>query len=175
MASFASDETLLAVSKAGKADLSAWGRGIHLEASTGRTLEELRHRVVADRIVLAASLRVDGVACATESTGAYRSAVSRFYYCIYQAGRAVVYFQKGGDDHQEHSSLPGQLPGDFPDRNRWLNAMTGARLDRNRADYDPYPKSPRAWRGTALSWQAVATDFLATCRAYLRLKGCSYV
>lgn len=175
MTAYAPDDVLLAITQATKAELSAWRRGVYLEASTGRAIEDLRQRAVGDRIALAAEFRMSARACMSDEMRAYRTAVSRFYYSMYHAGRAVVYFQKDGDDHEEHSKLPTHLPGDFPERNRCLNAITNARLDRNRADYEPYPKSQNAWRSMARQWESVSTEFLAMCRVYLRQKGCRHV
>ncbi len=35
-----------------------------------------------------------------------RVAVGRYYYAMYHAMRAVVYFRTPGDDHEQHSDLP---------------------------------------------------------------------
>ncbi len=70
-----------------------------------------------------------------------RVAVGRYYYGMYHAMRAVVYFHVTGDDHEQHSVLPRSMPADFPDADFWKNALKDARLRRNEADYDPYPMS----------------------------------
>jgi uncharacterized protein (UPF0332 family) len=99
--------------------------------------------------------------------------VGRSYYAMYHAVRAVVFLAYGGDDHEAHAKLPGQLPADFSDRTNWENTLKSARFDRNRADYDPYPRTDAAFRTTALETCRAATDLIQECRAYLRGKGCS--
>ena len=175
MAAWAPDETLLDISKARKADLTAWGRGIYLTTSTGRTLPELSQRASADRIALASRFLKSGRTLVAVPGGEYRSAISRFYYSMYHAARSVAFHHHGGDDHQEHSEVPQHLPGDFPNREIWVNALKGARLARNRADYDPYPKNDNRWETEATAIGTTAEDFLRLCRAHLRAKGCAFV
>lgn len=91
------------------------------------------------------------------------------YHCL----RAAAYIYHGGDDHERHSELPRHVPGDFPDRNAWANRLKVARLTRNAADYDPYPKSDIAWRGQASEIKSDADTILQVTRHYLRGKGCT--
>jgi hypothetical protein len=92
---------------------------------------------------------------------------------MYHAARAVVFFTEGGDDHEAHMELPKHLPKDFPDRDQWENEIKAARFERNRADYDPYPKSDGAFSAVARSSLATAERFLAVTRRYLVRKGCN--
>lgn len=174
MSTIASRERLLRISKATKGTFAAWGEGIDIETSTGRTLEELRHRAVADRLTLSKQFLSDGEAILSLGSPFYRSAISRLYYSMYHAMRAVVYLQHGGDDHEKHSALPTSTPGDFPDSALWQNALKNAREHRNAADYDPYPKSARSWEPIAVAVATDARSLLGVARAYVRSKGSIY-
>jgi hypothetical protein len=91
---------------------------------------------------------------------------------MYHSARAIVYYVARGDDHEAHAVLPKHLPNDFPDRDDWENEIKTARLERNRADYDPYPKSDRSFATTARTTTTTATNFLAASKRYLARKGC---
>jgi uncharacterized protein (UPF0332 family) len=91
---------------------------------------------------------------------------------MYHAARAVVFFTYRGDDHQSHQDLPKQLPKDFAERVRWENDIKIARLERNRADYDPYPKSDKAFSQPAKLVLKNAQEFLPLAKRYLNGKGC---
>jgi uncharacterized protein (UPF0332 family) len=108
----------------------------------------------------------------SQSNPPYRIVIARSYYSMYHAIRAVVFFSHGGDDHEEHSALPKHIPPDFPERARWENKLKNARLERNRAEYDPYPKSEKAYAGAATDILTDAQTFLTLARLYLRKKGC---
>jgi uncharacterized protein (UPF0332 family) len=175
MPSFASSETLLRLSKAEKRLLLAWREGVHLEGSTGHSIEELRQRSTADRWGLARAFRRQGDRMMVATPPLYRDALSRYYYSMYHAMRAVVFFTHGGDDHQEHSKLPGFTPGDFPQAMLWQNALKDARTKRNSADYDAYPKSDKAYRSGAVELQGQAQELERLARQYLSEKGCNHL
>lgn len=169
------DAALLRVAKANKKMLVQFREGIHLATSTARTIEDLQSQVCSDRLTLADSLVLTGNKLMKTRPAEYRSAISRFYYSMYHAARAVVYFKYDGDDHQEHSALPAKLPDDFPDTAVWQNALKDARGYRNDADYDPYPAALVSWRDIAKSLQGDAPRFAVIARTYLRGNGCGYV
>ncbi|MBI1927864.1 hypothetical protein HYR99_26945 [Candidatus Poribacteria bacterium] len=102
----------------------------------------------------------------------YRNAISRYYYSMYHAMRACVFVFHGGDDYQEHSKLQSHIPNDFPTGSNWKNILKNARELRNRADYEPYPKSNTTWKQYALSLKNDADLFLSSTRTYLQNKGC---
>lgn len=101
----------------------------------------------------------------------FRSAISRFYYAMYHAARAITFAHHGGDDHERHSVLPRNLPSDLERRNELSAELVGARLLRNQADYDPYPSVSGAWRGEAQSLASTAAGFVQSCEAYALEKG----
>ncbi|WP_436525601.1 hypothetical protein [Actinoplanes sp. HUAS TT8] len=171
------DAELLRISKATKSELDFYGEGVHIVTATSRTLQELQHQASADRLALASSFLVAGQRF-MRLRGAgpeYRSAISRFYYAMYHAARAVVYHVFGGDDHESHSKLPTKLPRDFVNAAVWTNDLKDARSRRNAADYDPYPMDNASWQSIANSLSVKAAQFLVVARQYLKRKGCAYV
>jgi hypothetical protein len=87
--------------------------------------------------------------------------------------RAVVFFSVGGDDHEKHSVLPDHVPSDFPAQAGWQNTLKNARLERNRADYEPYPDSDKGFESAARMVVSDAEALLPIASAYLRRKGCT--
>lgn len=175
MAQYAPVSTLMRVSKASKRDVTHWDEGVRIAGSTGKTIEDLRHRAVADRLALAQSFRRQAEGMLATTPTFYRGAVSRFYYSMYHAMRAVVFFIEHGDDFEAHSKLPGRTPPDFPHTALWQNALKDARLTRNAADYDPYPKSDSAYRKAAHELQQRSAELVRESRRYLRSKGCAHL
>jgi uncharacterized protein (UPF0332 family) len=175
MAQFARSEVLLRVSKAEKQLIANWSEGVSLQSRSGRKLEELRHRATADRFQLALDSRRRGDRLLAATPPLYRDALSRHYYAMYHAMRAVVFFVEGGDDHEKHAELPSRVPPDFTDADIWQNSLKNARTVRNAADYDPYPKAASAWRLDAESLRNDARRLLSLCHKYLRTKGCRYL
>ncbi len=162
---------VLFVSKSDRKKLELLISGASLEKRTGYSIEVLVSKATADRLELSQQLRR-----AAEAAGRrrdFRSATSRAYYSMYHALRATAFFSHRGDDHEEHVRLPQGIPADFPDRARWENDLKGARLDRNRADYDPYPKNDLMFKTTAFELIRKAQDLWPVVRSYLKKKGCS--
>lgn len=141
MSPFAPNDVLRDVTQATEDRLQTWKRGVYVADASGRTIEELHDRAAADRWKLGRDFLSSGRSLKEAPTPRYRDAISRYYYSMYHSARAVVYFHNFGDDFQEHSKLPSGLPGDFPDKVDWSSKLKNARLERNRADYEPYPKS----------------------------------
>jgi uncharacterized protein (UPF0332 family) len=142
---------------------------------TGRTLDDLRHQAVADRFKLARHFVDAGDKLLRARPSQSRSAISRYYYGMYHAMRAVVYYVEKGDDHERHTALPKKTPLDFDNRGMWLNNLKDARERRNEADYVPYPLPSKSFRVTAVALQQNAHDLLRLSSAYLISKGCSHL
>lgn len=102
----------------------------------------------------------------------HRLAVTRFYYAMYHAMRAVVFLEYDGDDYEDHRTLHTKPVGALPAASQWQNKLKNARTFRNQADYDPYPRSDAAWRPTALELRQDSIELLALSRTYLNAKGC---
>lgn len=167
----ATDKDLLFVSKGSKERLDTLVAGTRLVASTGYPIETLRSKAVSDRLELARSILKSAENSLTRPAPSFRTAVSRAYYAMYHTIRALSYFTHGGDDHQEHSKLPASIPTDFPSHSRWENELKRARLERNRADYDPYPRNDRRFEDAAEYLTQNARILLPIARRYLRYKG----
>jgi uncharacterized protein (UPF0332 family) len=166
---------LLNVAKADAHTADLWNAGVVLFQAAGESIFLSQCRVVAARLTYADSIRAHGTAIMALPQPIYRLAVNRFYYAMYHFMRAVVYFDARGDDHQEHSVLPTQIPQHFPNRDQWRTTLKEARLGRNSADYDPYPPADANWQQLATTLQVSAHDLAVQCLQYLRQRGCHYV
>jgi uncharacterized protein (UPF0332 family) len=165
------DEHLLRIAKAHAKEISNFRLGIHLHSTTGYGVDTLVSNASRDRLRLARQI-LAGARWAAGQKPQYRLALARAYYSIYHAARAVVFFVEGGDDHEAHSELPKHIPKDFPNCNLWENTIKTARFERNRADYDPYPKLDHAFADAAKCTLKSAQEFLPLARQYLLRKGC---
>ncbi len=170
---YAPPQRLQRVSTAEHWLLDAWAEGVSLESDTGLSINELRRRAAVDRWWLAHDFRRRGRKMVGQAPPQHRDAVSRFYYSMYHAFRAIVFIEFGGDDHEAHSTLQKSIPQNFPSRQQWSNRLKNARLDRNSADYDPYPKSETAWRSASQRLSADADELLSVTKTYLIATGCS--
>ncbi|WP_127915751.1 hypothetical protein [Prescottella agglutinans] len=106
--------------------------------------------------------------------GEFRASISRHYYAMYHSARAVVFAVVQGDDFQQHSVLPNNLPGDLPPSKAaapWRDELTKARLTRNQADYDLYPLSKEKWEHDARNLAAIAPLFVSAFSDYALDKG----
>ncbi len=166
-------QDLLLVSKAKKTKLDSLATGASLVERTGYSVPQLVIKSTKDRIEFARTLLVSAELAIQGSRPVFRSAVSRAYYSMYHSCRAVSYYIHGGDDHEEHSKLPSNIPHDFPDHSHWENNLKRARYERNRADYDPYPKKDRLFETAANDLIDEARILLPMARKYLRQKGCN--
>ena len=171
----AHDDALLRVGKASKKVLDFYSEAAHLTSLTSKTISQLCEQVCVDRLIMADRLVLTGDKLMRTRPVEYRSAVSRYYYAMYHSVRAVVYYAHGGDDHQAHSTLPSNLPKDFPSHSIWLNDLKDARSFRNDADYDPYPFADSDWKPVAADLATKAPLLAKEARLYLRKKGCGGV
>lgn len=161
---------LLLVSKAKQEKLKNYSEGVSLSARSGKSIEGLKAVVTKDRLSLA-QLQLTAARKAIKSKPPLsRMAISRAYYAMYHSARAITYIDFGGDDHEEHSKLPAHLPDDFSDVQDWKNKLKNARLDRNRADYDPYPKKDSDFKDCAEMLFTDAREFLRLAKVYINSK-----
>ncbi|SFR71243.1 Uncharacterized protein, contains HEPN domain, UPF0332 family [Agromyces sp. CF514] len=96
----------------------------------------------------------------------FRSSISRSYYAMYHAARAIAYASHGGDDYEKHSVLPRNLPGGLDQLALRESQLTDARLLRNQADYDPYPALAPDWEPDARSLYVTASEFVNACEDF---------
>jgi uncharacterized protein (UPF0332 family) len=166
------EQELLSLLKYKKAHIVFLKHGVRLEAIGGAQIDVLMLRVSADRFALARYFLASARRLQRMRPPSFRDSVSRSYYSMYHAARTIAYVFHQGDDHEDHMALYKALPDDFPDVDRWRNDLKDARLRRNEADYDPYPKPDGEFAGVGRSQLATATSFLAEAENYLRTKGC---
>ena len=166
------DDRLNRLAKATNEQINNWKEGVSIQDDFGQAISDLISKAAADRWQFAYEHRHNANKFLKFKPPLYRSAISRYYYSMYHAMRACVFVSYGGDDNQEHREIPSHIPQDFPPSAPWPNILKDARYHRNRADYDPYPKSRTAWKADALQLKKDADLFLSTTRTYLRSKGC---
>ncbi len=164
---------VLYVSKSNQKTLELLKSGASLEKRTGYEIDALVEKATADRLDLSERLRRAAKAATMGNQRSFRSATSRAYYSMYHALRATAYFVHKGDDHEEHQKLPSGIPNDFPNRQGWENDLKNARYERNRADYDPYPKNDIIFAPIATQLIHKAEDLFPIVRSYLKKKGCA--
>lgn len=166
------DDRLIRVGKAERKLIANWDEGVSLQSDSGLTIAELTNLVATDRWHLADRHHRAANRLLSLPRPPYRTAISRLYYAMYHAMRAAAFIFHNGDDHEAHKSLPQNVPDDFPDKDFWANALKTARLVRNSADYDPYPKHARPWAKKAQIIKTDAKGLVRLARDYLRSKGC---
>jgi uncharacterized protein (UPF0332 family) len=126
-------------------------------------------QTVSDRLVLAGvQLRVGDQLIMTQS---FRSAISRHYYAMYHAARAVVFAVEQGDDHEKHSTLPRNLPQSMPNAAQCEADLTDARLLRNKADYDIYPTNEADWENDARALASISAQFVSSFENFALTNG----
>jgi uncharacterized protein (UPF0332 family) len=165
-------QDVLLIAKSTKKTIDLFRAGASLEKRTGYVIDILVSKATADRLELSQALLLASKAAETGANRSFRSATSRAYYSMYHALRATAFFSYQGDDHEEHSKLPSGIPADFANRQHWENDLKNARYERNRADYDPYPKNDLMFRSTAEQLIQKAEELFPIVRAYLQKKGC---
>jgi uncharacterized protein (UPF0332 family) len=175
MSRFADPQILHRVASADAKQLANWKEGVSLESRSSKQIDDLRQRATADRVDMAVAFRRRAAILLNQHPPMCRDAISRYYYSVYHAFRAVVFFNSNGDDHNGHSDLQKQVPTDFPQADIWKNNLKIARELRNEADYDLYPKSDSAWIRNAEQVREIADLAIPEVRRYLRSKECAYL
>lgn len=132
-------------------------------------LGEAIRQVASDRLALASSHLRAGDYLVQRS--AFRASISRHYYAMYHAARAIVFAVTKGDDHQRHNVLARNLPATLPQRPTREQQLTDARLLRNEADYEPYPINEIGWAVEAHGLAATASEFMQALEEYALLNG----
>ena len=165
-------ENLKKISELDSQTINAYRLGAWLCVQSGVDIETLIKNACQDRMKLAYETHAVAKWAHKSSKSLNRLVITKSYYTMYHAARAIVFLMTEGDDHESHSVLPKHLPKDFPDRARWENELKSARLEGNRADYDAYPRTDRAFSPSAVTYLHSAEDFLDVSKGYLTHKGC---
>lgn len=160
------------LAKSNRATTSAWKEGVSLESDTGATIQNILMRLAAARWRLAYSFKNEANRLMQLSPPMYRSAISRYYYSMYHATRACVFIDNEGDDHEAHSQLPTHIPATLDPAGNWQNKLKDARLLRNRADYDAYPRKESAWKTEANDLRIDSLQLMVVTKNFLITKGC---
>jgi len=161
----------LEVAKAKKADLDSWRRGVSIERRAGAAIEDLSKKACQFRLRLAKEFFRAAQIQITQTKPNYRIVIGRGYYSMYHNVRALVYFSHGGDDFEAHSTVAKEIPEDFPDKADWQNKFRIARLERNRADYDPFPLANKSYKASAENVFNDTKNLVSEVTRYLRSKG----
>lgn len=127
---------LLQLAKYKKSQIDWLRNGIRIEQLAGRPIDDLVLHACTARHRLASHFLISANVLLKAKPARHRDSISRSYYALYHAARAVVYCSNKGDDHQEHDQLYRHLPADFPNTDGWKSELKEARLKRNEADYD---------------------------------------
>ena len=103
--------------------------------------------------------------------GSRRAVLSRSYYAVYNASKAIRYVVQGavslrGDDHQKAVDLPD----DFPNVNSWVVDINRLREHRLMADYDGWNATPTEFSLTSKRSLELAASFIEEAKRYLEIK-----
>lgn len=164
------DPELLHFSKSERSTLDNYSEGVVFVQRARKTIHKIKTQVAKDRLELGKSHLRNAIEISKCSPSMHRAVVSRGYYALYHSARAASYISYGGDDFEQHSKLPTRFPDDFPDVAHWKNALKEARLERNRADYDPYPKGDIDFLVSANKIIAEAKKFITLTQKYIKDK-----
>ena len=159
------DGVLLAISSSKISELQA----LRAAGRNPFPIAQMVSQAVSDRLTLAGLWLKSGDALISSSQ--FRVAISRHYYAMYHAARAITFGVNQGDDFERHSDLPRHLPPSIDDPVRREGELTAARLLRNQADYDPYPAGHADWEADARQLAPTAAEFVQACEDTARLEG----
>jgi HEPN domain len=108
---------------------------------------------------------------ASQKKRSRRAVLSRSYYAVYNASKAVRYIVNGsvslrGDDHQKAV----ELPDDFPNVQNWAVDINRLREHRLIADYDGWAATPTELSLTSKKSLELAQSFIVEAKQYLENK-----
>lgn len=166
------EREIQALIKFEKSKITLIKNGVRIEQVCGRPIDELVVEGCVVRFRLARNFLDAAGRLRRMKPPLHRNSISRSYYSMYHAARAISYLTTPGDDHQDHKDLHKGVPEDFPNKEQWKNDLKSARLQRNEADYEPYPNLEAEFGDISRAQLAVATSFLAASELYLAGKGC---
>src|SRR5688572_24304784 len=122
---------LVSLQKFKRSQISLLRNGVRIEGLAGRPIEHLLREASSARFQLAKRFLHSARHLLGARPKLHRDAISRAYYAMYHAARAVAFLTNEGDDYEPHDKLASGLPKDFPDMENWQNELKIARLLRN--------------------------------------------
>lgn len=164
---------LQVLTKLRKGQISQLKNGVRIAALCADTIENLVLAAASDRYQLGKRFFSEANRLLRSRPAMERSSISRSYYGMYHVARALAFLATGGDDNEAHSDLHKGLPEDFPDVDKWRNALKEARLLRNEVDYDPYVEGQYDLGMVGRTQLANVGSFLREAEFYLRARGCA--
>lgn len=101
----------------------------------------------------------------------WRQQISRYYYACYNASKALRFFSDGNFSAEvaDHKKV-GELPDDFPERDRFKLNLETMRTDRNTSDYD-HIAGVDDLLSTPTDIALTTRDFLNTVKDYCLARG----
>lgn len=166
------EQELLRLQKFSKNQINLLQNGVRLVGISGKQIDDLLRDASEARFRLAKRFLRSSKHLAGHKPVLHRDVVSRSYYAVYHAARAVAFLTQPGDDYEHHDKVANGLPNDLPDVELWRNKIKDARLKRNEADYEPFMNCDPTFRVASAETMKIATEFLGVCTTYLRGKGC---
>lgn len=111
---------------------------------------------------------LEAVAMAKLKVVPHRALFSRSYYAAYNVSKCLRYLTAGavslkGDDHGKASDLPG----DFPEKEKWAKVIGKLYENRLRADYDNWTTTLAEFSQKSSEALDSATDFIAVAKTYI--------
>lgn len=155
-----------------------------LELNLRKVIQCLRPIVSSDQIdAIEAALRTNvrqlirlaqahlRYANASSGQQGWRQRVSRGYYCVYSASKAIRLEVTGSfsTDATDHKKI-GDLPSDFKNAALWEDLLTKFRADRNVADYDHKARESKL-ELRSREYLVRAEEFLNEAKMYLKSRG----
>ena len=126
-------------------------------------VEDLLKNAVADRIALASGVLKFAQAIPVDSDLNCRQVISRTYYAMHHAARAII-FESAHDDVTSHEEVIGEMKS-ILGKKASETLKQQLRL-RNAAEYEIYLRFDL--QGEARQALSVAADFIKACEEYLK-------
>jgi len=136
--------------------------------------EDVLRDAIDQRMGFAKGLLDSAKAMPTGSATTARNVISRSYYAMYHAGRAVQ-FAFSRADIDDHQAVASKLPDDFPESAHWRDRLKFWRIKRDKADYEPWIEPTDSFELLQPAALREASRFIEQCQSYLRERGMTNV
>jgi uncharacterized protein (UPF0332 family) len=134
-------------------------------------LDRVIREAVRQRMELAQGFLASAAAMQEGEEISSRNVVSRSYYAMYHAGRAVLLWvmRADVDGHQDVAKKVAHVE-EFSEREHWKERLEFWRIQRNKVDYEPWAEREDELSQLREAIVREAQCFLRVCEEYL-LKG----